>query len=131
MLTTCPHCQTSFRVAVEQLEHAEGRVRCGNCLQVFDGINSEIDYIPPSLPADDAALLRNRSAEPAPYPLLYLGFTNRQGEPRARRSFLPAEYLHGEHGRWLPPHSEMQVSLAIADPGQGAANYVARLESPN
>lgn len=34
--TLCPHCMTRFRVAEEQLESHEGRVRCGHCLQAFD-----------------------------------------------------------------------------------------------
>ena len=204
-MTTCPRCQASFQISAEQLRQAAGRVRCGNCLQIFDGVRGEIDFIPPSLPDDDAgipqievsvqpmaaadlpeaparrpwsawtilvalllvlaaqiympikaereareavylaklvvrphpdvegalrvdALLRNRSAEAAPYPLLVLGFTNRQGEPRARRAFLPAEYLHGSQPLRLPPRSEIQVSLALADPGSDAVNYLARLQ---
>ncbi|HCG78465.1 MAG TPA: hypothetical protein DE015_04555, partial [Oceanospirillales bacterium] len=35
-VTRCPHCQTSFRVGDEQLEAANGFVRCGSCLQVFN-----------------------------------------------------------------------------------------------
>lgn len=204
-MTTCPHCEASFQISTEQLEQAGGRVRCGNCLQIFDGLRGELDFILPVLPDDDAgipqievsvqpmaaadlpdvstgpnwsawtillalllvlgaqlympvlaereareavylaklvvrphpdaegalrvdALLRNRSAEAAPYPLLVLGFTNRQGEPRARRAFLPAEYLHGSQPLRLPPRSEIQVSLALADPGNDAVNYVARLQ---
>lgn len=205
LTTTCPHCSASFQVAPEQLEQAGGRVRCGNCLAIFDGIRGEIDFIAPTLPDDDSphpivdlevrpmaaaelpdgerriswsawtillalltvlavqlympqleasrsaqdpqlarlvvrphpdvpgalrvdAVIRNPSAEAAPLPLLVMGFTNRQGEPRARRAFLPAEYLHGSGPLRLPPNSEIQVSLALADPGRDAVNYVARLE---
>ena len=76
------------------------------------------------------AVLSNRSTDAVAYPLLVLGFTNRQGEPRARRTFLPAEYLHGNPGARLPPKTEIQVSLALKDPGRDAVNFVARLESP-
>lgn len=204
--TTCPHCGKSFEVAAEQLQAAGGRVRCGECLRVFNGIDGEVDFIPPVLPAGELshpvsglnvspmsnadmpeldrrrpwgavallltllaglglqlylpwarekapsmsvelariavrahpefegalrmdAVLRNTAEVAAPYPLLVLGFTNRQGEPRARRTFLPAEYLHGSQGLRLPPRSEMQISLSIADPGRDAVNFVARLES--
>lgn len=34
-ITRCPHCQTTFRIRVEQLAAAKGAVRCGSCLQVF------------------------------------------------------------------------------------------------
>ena len=35
-VTRCPHCETSFRVGDEQLDAANGYVRCGSCLQVFN-----------------------------------------------------------------------------------------------
>ena len=35
LITQCPRCQTRFRVTAEQLETANGRVRCGACLAVF------------------------------------------------------------------------------------------------
>jgi predicted Zn finger-like uncharacterized protein len=34
-ITQCPHCKTSFRASVTQLESAEGKVRCGACLNIF------------------------------------------------------------------------------------------------
>lgn len=38
MVTTCPHCATSFNVAPEVLLSRNGRVRCGQCKQIFDGL---------------------------------------------------------------------------------------------
>ena len=35
-VTNCPHCSTSFRVTQAQIQAANGAVRCGSCLQVFD-----------------------------------------------------------------------------------------------
>ena len=37
LITQCPQCDTQFRVTEEQLQVANGRVRCGACLLVFDG----------------------------------------------------------------------------------------------
>jgi len=37
MVKTCPHCATSFNVAPEVLLSHNGRVRCGQCKQIFDG----------------------------------------------------------------------------------------------
>ena len=34
-ITQCPHCQTTFRTSVSQLQSADGMVRCGACLKVF------------------------------------------------------------------------------------------------
>lgn len=37
-LTQCPHCDTVFQVSAEQLQVAQGRVRCGCCQGVFDAL---------------------------------------------------------------------------------------------
>lgn len=34
--TFCPHCNTRFKVAEQQLEAHQGMVRCGHCLEAFD-----------------------------------------------------------------------------------------------
>jgi len=34
--TLCPHCNTRFKIAADQLEAHHGMVRCGHCLQAFD-----------------------------------------------------------------------------------------------
>ena len=76
------------------------------------------------------AVLRNGGDSAQPYPGLVLEFTNRHGEPRARRTFLPTEYLHGgSHPDTLPPRSEVQISLSLQNPGADAVNYVAGLAS--
>lgn len=36
MFVRCSSCHTLFRITLDQLEAAEGRVRCGSCLTVFD-----------------------------------------------------------------------------------------------
>ncbi len=40
MVTQCPNCDTLFRVTPQQLQKRQGRVRCGRCLEVFDGFHS-------------------------------------------------------------------------------------------
>lgn len=51
MVTTCPHCQTTFRVNAEQLNARQGEVRCGHCLRIFNAFDSlaqeQIDTIIP------------------------------------------------------------------------------------
>ena len=37
MYTCCPHCQTCFRITKAQLDVAQGKVRCGQCKEVFNG----------------------------------------------------------------------------------------------
>jgi len=41
--TLCPHCDTRFKIAQEQLEAHQGLVRCGHCMQAFD---ARANFIP-------------------------------------------------------------------------------------
>lgn len=66
LYTRCPHCQTVFRLAAEQLDAAGGRVRCGACLRVFPARNSLVrpktaTATPTASPASSPA----RAASPA------------------------------------------------------------------
>jgi predicted Zn finger-like uncharacterized protein len=47
-----PHCQTTFRVAHDQLKLRAGLVRCGHCKEIFNGIEH---LLPPERPASPAA----------------------------------------------------------------------------
>ncbi len=42
-LTQCPHCKATFKVTEEQLGIANGRVRCGACMNIFDAIAYSLD----------------------------------------------------------------------------------------
>lgn len=35
-VTQCPYCETAFHVGLSQLDAANGKVRCGGCLRVFN-----------------------------------------------------------------------------------------------
>ena len=43
MLTRCPSCATHFRVTPDQLKVRSGRVRCGQCQNVFNALDSLIE----------------------------------------------------------------------------------------
>lgn len=43
LATKCPHCNTLFRVAADQLKLRGGMVRCGSCHEVFDGNAALLD----------------------------------------------------------------------------------------
>ena len=54
LATRCPHCETAFRVASDQLKLRAGLVRCGTCNQIFNGIENLLppdEDIPPALAA--------------------------------------------------------------------------------
>ena len=44
MVTQCPACGTRFRITGSQLDRADGKARCGACLEIFlarDGMSAE------------------------------------------------------------------------------------------
>jgi len=43
MQTTCPNCKTAFRVTAGQLKIAQGKVRCGGCMEIFNAIEFLVD----------------------------------------------------------------------------------------
>lgn len=54
-ITACPHCSIQFLVEDEQLGLYNGKVRCGNCLNVFNAV----DYMVPSIPNPSSELEEN------------------------------------------------------------------------
>lgn len=67
MLTRCPKCRTAFRVTSEQLKARQGRVRCGECQEVFNALDTLIEASPP-LAASPATMPAPAVAEPPPEP---------------------------------------------------------------
>ena len=52
LLTSCPACGTVFKVQPEQLVPSRGDVRCGNCGQIFNALQSlSVAEPPPESPA--------------------------------------------------------------------------------
>ncbi|MET0383661.1 MAG: zinc-ribbon and DUF3426 domain-containing protein [Burkholderiaceae bacterium] len=68
LATRCPSCGTIFRVVQDQLKVSEGWVRCGQCHEVFHGIEALFDL------GNDPAVAARRAARdgmgsaPAPAP---------------------------------------------------------------
>ncbi len=46
MYTECPSCKTFFKITPNQLKAAGGRVRCGNCDEVFSALDGLVDVVP-------------------------------------------------------------------------------------
>ena len=46
MFTKCPSCEINFQVTAEQLKAANGDVRCGQCLTVFNALNHLSEVAP-------------------------------------------------------------------------------------
>ncbi|TSD73943.1 DUF3426 domain-containing protein [Janthinobacterium sp. KBS0711] len=65
LATKCPHCNTIFRVAADQLKLRGGIVRCGTCREVFDGNAALVD------PAAASPFLTSGPGTAAPLPASY------------------------------------------------------------
>lgn len=59
-VSECPNCHTSFSISEEQLEVADGMVRCGNCLHIYnareqisEAANEEPTHLPDTTDEDD------------------------------------------------------------------------------
>ncbi|MGK5031848.1 DUF3426 domain-containing protein [Janthinobacterium sp. MDT1-19] len=65
LATKCPHCNTIFRVAADQLKLRGGIVRCGTCREVFDGNAALVD------PAAASPLLTSDPGAAAPLSTTY------------------------------------------------------------
>ncbi len=53
MFTQCPSCETTFQVTAEQLKAANGDVRCGHCLTVFNALDNLSEIEPLSEKRDE------------------------------------------------------------------------------
>lgn len=62
LATRCPHCQTTFRVAHDQLKLRAGLVRCGACKEIFNGVENLLPVGTPLQPAG----LQGSTSTPAP-----------------------------------------------------------------
>jgi predicted Zn finger-like uncharacterized protein len=75
MITCCPACSTLFKVTPEQLQIAGGRVRCGQCMTVFDARTRMLPadpYVPSDFgwheEAENSDVLASGLAETVPSP---------------------------------------------------------------
>ncbi|MCU1718246.1 DUF3426 domain-containing protein [Pseudomonas sp. 5P_3.1_Bac2] len=72
-VTQCPHCRTSFRVSLTQLNAAHGAVRCGACLHVFNAaqqLRQQGQSVPgpTAAPSPAASPAKPVATAPAPTP---------------------------------------------------------------
>jgi len=92
LATQCPHCQTRFRVASDQLKLRGGIVRCGACQRIFDGSAHLIDLEAPvaegAMPA--AAPPAPPSPSPPPEPVTEPAAASADEPAREPASALPA-----------------------------------------
>ncbi|MCZ6617009.1 MAG: DUF3426 domain-containing protein [Gammaproteobacteria bacterium] len=70
LVTECPQCRTRFRVTETQLQVAAGRVRCGSCLTVFQGVDRLLYEKNPELPEGQAQVILDELLDELAQPLI-------------------------------------------------------------
>jgi predicted Zn finger-like uncharacterized protein len=100
LATQCPHCQTTFRVAHDQLKLRAGLVRCGYCKEIFNGIEN-------LLPSEDAV-----SAAPAPTPAPAPTATSPEAPAVQPTAAAPAN--QADHDQDSTPSAEITESESVA-----------------
>ena len=93
LIAECPSCQTRFRVTEQQLAVADGRVRCGACLAVFDGREAEVGEETAVVGGDPVDVLLETEGRAAPVPDSAKAGASLPDDKEAPRS-IPAKPLH-------------------------------------
>ena len=104
LTTRCPNCGTAFRVQPVQLSARGGKVRCGKCAHVFDGVAALI-----------AEGQQSTQAETEPSPQLALFATARKGPlagagEAANEDVPVADFL----GEAPPPRRPLASAFGVA-----------------
>ncbi|MEK6747701.1 MAG: zinc-ribbon and DUF3426 domain-containing protein [Pseudomonadota bacterium] len=121
MYTECPSCFTIFRIGPQQLKAASGRVRCGQCGTVFDGLSTLMDELPADVPsARDEAVGKYAQQDVAPAPEVAQKSSTRAREPVSRA---PAPPPNESIGRPAEPKSRPSAAASFAAAPPSMANY--------
>jgi predicted Zn finger-like uncharacterized protein len=106
IVTECPECETRFNVSDGQLKLADGKVRCGACLRVFDARAHQPYSEPAATPADepDSPAIAHSAVPP--------GSPARQSEPQQEYS------LHVRYAQ--PSRPEPTVAATVTPPAPEA-----------
>jgi predicted Zn finger-like uncharacterized protein len=110
MITQCPSCSTLFRVTSEQLQAQQGKVRCGRCMAVFDGLKA---LVASPEPAQETAA--GRAGEGA-------GFRLEPVEPA--QAAAETEHMDKDYGP-APEQLSFDAQLYSAESRRGARGWAA------
>lgn len=128
MVTRCPQCQTSFRVTEEHLKIANGAVRCGSCLNVFQAKDHWVldtpAASPSAAPAEKASPTRFTAPIPTPSFLQAaddkLAARTTAAQPAAATPTTPGKFQFDQAAIDTPPKSKFQFDQSSIDTGSAA-----------
>lgn len=103
--TRCPHCGAQFRISEDHLKQANGAVRCGSCLKVFQASENLVKEAPAAAPAKRAA-----PAKPAARPAARAAAQAKAAQP-AKPAQKPATKSSGPE-QWSLPQEEKPAAAA-------------------
>lgn len=117
LVTTCPHCATSFNVTPEVLRSRNGRVRCGKCKQIFNGLLSltTLDAFHPA-PGALASGLPQAAAQPPPAAPARIHWPPLPGVPEVPIPPMPLEIVAAASRAYLPSDATENKELQPALP---------------
>lgn len=116
MITQCPSCSTLFGVTPEQLQAHQGKVRCGRCMAVFDGLKALVASPEPAAgSAGEAAGFRLEPVDPAQAAAV--------AQPPAAGA-APAEYMDQDYGP-APEQLSLDAQMYPAESRRGARGWTA------
>ncbi|MGQ0544693.1 MAG: zinc-ribbon and DUF3426 domain-containing protein [Betaproteobacteria bacterium] len=117
LVTRCPICGTAFRVQAGQLSARGGKVRCGKCAEVFDGVAALVE--------EGAARL---ALEPAPQLGLFDPSRRAPGPAPGEDAPLPQFMAEPEApARWTWVWALLAVLAALALAAQAGLRFRAEL----
>lgn len=127
MLTRCPSCATNFRVTPEQLKARAGRVRCGECQNVFNALDTLIEEpLAISAPTAEAAVPPAPTVEELPESPPDGGesfSTALTASPASLPEAAPALTKHVADAA-APPSREPEAATLAEDAGESGAGQI-------
>ena len=113
MQVECPHCQTVFKLTEEQLQLADGMVRCGLCHEVFNALQADTEADDEHNTADTAAAGDDQPVSSEPEE------NNRESAPAddlfdgGHSTLIPDEYRSHQARGPASPWRDLAWSIAI------------------
>jgi predicted Zn finger-like uncharacterized protein len=124
LATRCPACGTIFRVVQDQLKVSEGWVRCGQCHEVFHGIESLFDL------ESDPALTARRAARQAAPSAAAVAAAQQARSERAAFATAPTQPVPLAPAATAVPAAPTAPTAAAAPAASAASTTPARAPTP-
>lgn len=117
IVTECPECETRFNVSEGQLKLADGKVRCGACLRVFDA-RAQQPYSQDSVQTDSSA----QQSKPEQAYSLHVRHADTPQTDAPSRTAASQAQAPDAAAQSFDPDAPLEVSSLPHAAGQGSAH---------